>query len=153
MNACCKKHKTQFCPDCGLLLAANPANALLQHCRVSLSHQQKILEKGKLFLLKQPDVAVSRHSFLTKRVTRITKVVAKWQSWVDALEKIMETDGDCDASQGLLDSLVQIVRFLEAGDRFDATNPVASIGDMYGTDLAVPYHNAINAIARAKESP
>ena len=76
---CCDKIVfTPFCPLCGKKLDEEmPLISLLQHCRVTARNQEKYMIK---------------RSNRTGRVPseRGKKTLHKWESWVKALEEIIE---------------------------------------------------------------
>lgn len=85
-KSCCENRATPYCPMCGGEIAAPPLVTLLRHVSKTLkthaaSHETYV-DKEKL--------AGGTNQYLQKVVRRREESLKKWQSWKDALEKVLE---------------------------------------------------------------
>lgn len=84
MNECCKKFRSNYCPECGGKISASSLSALLRHCKVSLDRS-----KGHLEDLRRWEKEGHGSDHLIRSAIR---TVDKWQSWYDALAPIVSKE-------------------------------------------------------------
>lgn len=83
MKCCGRSRATKYCPECGKCLV-HVLDGLLRHCKSSLATAERVVKhtrkRGEGLLHAQ---SVQDCSELVRRQER---VVAKWQSWVWAID-------------------------------------------------------------------
>lgn len=90
MNQCCVGQGSAFCPSCGSKLGhAQHIKELRQHCEAHLMQIRAMQEA----CAARPDEGHEARK--ARRVAQLGRTQAKWQRWVDALNKVLDT-GDVD---------------------------------------------------------
>jgi hypothetical protein len=88
MECCGKERRTRFCSECGEPLD-DPLASLLKHVTKHAKHQRDLCESAESLLDHPPNDA-----WRERRLERMQRVAAKWESWQSALEKVVEESSD-----------------------------------------------------------
>jgi DNA-directed RNA polymerase subunit M/transcription elongation factor TFIIS len=91
MSECCGKTITsKFCPDCGSPAMETPAHELLNHCR----KRAKAAAATAAKMSRRSNDANITHQATKEHYAKVSeanrKLSARWNSWGDALQRLME---------------------------------------------------------------
>jgi hypothetical protein len=85
---CCGEERTgNFCPECGKKVGAGPLSELLLH----LKHRVELVKNDtKRRQIDVDTTAGNQLEYARTRLKNAQEQLAKWQSWLDALTKLMQ---------------------------------------------------------------
>lgn len=92
MECCGQERRTRFCADCGSPLKAHGLYTLLLHCNAKLGVIRNRAVRLRKWADRQDDADDRERALRAER--SMNKHVAKWQGWVDAIEKALDIRQD-----------------------------------------------------------
>jgi len=93
---CCGYERdTPVCPLCGAKVNEVPLLELLNYLRSTAGSKRtssKNYVEGTVALMAKPDTTEKAMEILQKRIDRSNAKVLKWDTWVEALEEVVEKE-------------------------------------------------------------